>query len=71
MVGVYNIETLIIELEKSLLTYEVRHSEAELRKRIAPNFREIGAIDTIGPVSTLKLFFSATTVDSLTHVRRY
>ncbi|MFM2486959.1 nuclear transport factor 2 family protein [Celerinatantimonas yamalensis] len=38
-----NIETLIIELEKSLLTFEVRHSETELRKRIAPDFKEIGA----------------------------
>ena len=36
-------KTLIIELEKSLLTFDVRHSETELRKRIAPNFKEIGA----------------------------
>ncbi len=37
------LETYIIELEKSLLTFEVRHSEVELRKRIAPEFKEIGA----------------------------
>lgn len=36
-------ESLIIELEKSLLTFEVRQSITELRKRIAPDFREIGA----------------------------
>jgi hypothetical protein len=33
----------IIELEKSLLTFEVRHSKTELIKRIAPEFKEIGA----------------------------
>jgi len=38
-----NTEAQIIELEKSLLTLEVRHSEFELRKRIAPGFKEIGA----------------------------
>ncbi|MDO3384492.1 hypothetical protein QWI17_01425 [Gilvimarinus sp. SDUM040013] len=38
-----NIEATIIELEKSLLTFEVRRSEVELRKRIAPEFKEIGA----------------------------
>lgn len=38
-----NTEAQIIELEKSLLTFEVRYSEFELRKRIAPAFKEIGA----------------------------
>jgi hypothetical protein len=33
----------IIQLEKSLLTFEVRHSEKELIKRISPKFKEIGA----------------------------
>jgi len=37
------LEAQIIGLEKSLLTLEVRHSETELRKRIAPGFKEIGA----------------------------
>ena len=37
------LEAQIIELEKSLLTFEVRHSEIELKKRIAPNFKEIGS----------------------------
>ena len=38
-----SLEALIVELEKSLLTFDVRHSEVALRKRIAPSFKEIGA----------------------------
>jgi len=37
------LEAHIIELEKSLLTFEVRHSKEELIKRLAPEFKEIGA----------------------------
>jgi hypothetical protein len=37
------LEAHIIELEKSLLTFDVRHSKTELLKRIAPEFKEIGA----------------------------
>lgn len=38
-----DLETQIINLEKSLLTFEVRHSKAELLKRIGTDFKEIGA----------------------------
>ena len=38
-----DLEATIIELEKSLLTVEVRKSKVELLKRIAPGFKEIGA----------------------------
>lgn len=40
------LEDQIIELEKSLLTREVRNSKLELRKRISPRFKEIGASGT-------------------------
>lgn len=33
----------LIELEKSLLTFDVRHSRARLCELIAPDFQEIGA----------------------------
>ncbi|MFQ3230759.1 DUF4440 domain-containing protein [Reinekea sp.] len=38
-----NLKSKIIDLEKSLLTFEVRHSKLELLKRISPDFKEIGA----------------------------
>ena len=40
------LEDQIIELEKSLLTFEVRQSKDELLKRISPSFKEIGASGT-------------------------
>lgn len=38
-----SIKEHLIELEKLLLTFEVRHSEELLKDLIAPDFKEIGA----------------------------
>lgn len=38
-----NIQEHLIALEKSLLTFDVRHSESKLKELIAPEFREVGA----------------------------